>query len=149
MNWSVSGSPLVLSARGDHQSLVSCVVFCSPLLILVVFVLFPLAIILFVLSLMASDYLYVIFKLFLAEKSTTETRGTKVITRVCFVFVCGCSFFIQCWWMLFSLFSSFKSLNVICKWFCLDVTVPMIIGVEIGPKFNLSKKSPFFSAFFI
>jgi hypothetical protein len=45
--------------------------------------------------------------------------------------------------MLFSLFSSFKSLNVICKWFCLDVTVPMIIGVEIGPKFNLSKKSPF------
>ena len=82
MNWSVSGSPLVLSARGDHQSLVSCVVFCSPLFILVVFVLFPLAIILFVLSLMASDYLSVIFKLFLAEKSTTETRGTKVITRV-------------------------------------------------------------------
>jgi hypothetical protein len=50
---------------------------------------------------------------------------------------------VQCWWMLSSLYSSFKSLNVICKWFCLAVTVPKIQGVEIGPKFNLSKKSPF------
>jgi hypothetical protein len=57
-------TPLVLS--GDHQSLVFCVVFCSPLFVLIVFVLFPLAIVLFVLSLMASDYLFVIFKLFLA-----------------------------------------------------------------------------------
>ena len=105
MNWSVS--PPVLC--GDHQSLIFCVVFCSPLFVLIVFVLFPLAIVLFILSLMASDYLFVIFKLFLAYKSTTETRGSKVINRVCFVFVCGCSFFIQCWWMLSSLYFSFKS----------------------------------------
>jgi hypothetical protein len=45
--------PPVLS--GDHQSLVFCVVFCSPLFVLIVFVLFSLAIVLFVLSLMASD----------------------------------------------------------------------------------------------
>jgi hypothetical protein len=49
-----------------------------------------------------------------------------VITRVCFVFVCGCSFFIQCWWMLSSLYSSFKSMNIICKWFCLDVELQEI-----------------------
>ena len=66
-----------------------------------------------------------------------------MINRVCFVFVCGCSFFIQCWWMLSSLYSSFKSLDVICKWFCLAVTVPKMQGVDIGPKFNLSKRSPF------
>jgi hypothetical protein len=51
MNWSVSFSPPVLS--GDHQSLVFCVVFCSPLFVLIVFVLFSLAIVLFVLSLIA------------------------------------------------------------------------------------------------
>jgi hypothetical protein len=98
--------------------------------------------VLFVLSLMASDYLFVILKLFLAEKSTTEISGSKVINRVCFVFVCGCSFFIQCWWMLSSLYSSFKS-ECNMQMICLSVTVPKIQGVEIGPKFNLSKKSPF------
>jgi hypothetical protein len=60
MNWSVFGSPLVLSARGDHQSLVFCGVFCSPLFVLVVFVLFPLAIVLFVLSLMRKTFEVVI-----------------------------------------------------------------------------------------
>jgi hypothetical protein len=46
---------------------------------------------------------------------------------------------LQCWWMLSSLYSSFKSLNVICKWFCLAVNVPNIQGIEIGPIFNLKQ----------
>ena len=49
----------------------------------------------------------------------------------------------------FLLYIPYLSLNVICKWFCLAVTFPKIQGVEVWPKFNLSKKSPFFSAFLI
>jgi hypothetical protein len=83
----IAWATLFLSGDHDIQSLVLCVVCCSPLFVIIVFVLMFLAIVLFVLSL--------------------------------------------------------KPLNVICKCFCLAVTIPKIQGVEIGPKFKLSKKSHF------
>ena len=125
-------SPLVLSGDRDAQSFVFCVVLFRPLFVIVIF-LFLLTMVLCVLSFIVSDYSFDIFKLFLALKSTTETIGSKVPKRVFSVFVCGCLFFIQFWWILSSLYYSLKSLNVICKWFCLAVTVPKIQEVKIGP----------------
>ena len=125
-------SPLVLSGDRDAQSFVFCVVLFRPLFVIVIF-LFLLTMVLFVHSFIASDYSFDIFKLFLALKSTTETVGSKVPKRVFSVFVCGCLFFIQFWWILSSLYYSLKSPNVICKWFCMAVTVPKIQEVKIGP----------------
>jgi hypothetical protein len=70
---------------------------------------------------------------FLSFEINYETIGSKVPKRVFSVFVCGCLFFIQFWWILSSLYYSLKSPNVICKWFCMAVTVPKIQEVKIGP----------------
>ena len=67
---------------------------CSALLAMVCHrrFLFPLTMVLCILSFIVSDYSFDIFKLFLALKSTTETVGSKVPKRVFSVFVCGCLF---------------------------------------------------------
>ena len=113
-----------------------CPVFCflcSAFSTIVCHRLFLLTMVLCVLSFIVSDYSFDIFKLFLALKSTTETIGSKVPKRVVSVFVCGCLFFIQFWWILSSLYYSLKFLNVICKQLCMAVTVPKIQEVKIGP----------------